>query len=173
MHSNKGSCYSYFGSQPDKAFRHLLWNKKVLRDNIFFTCNCWPYPHIHPGSGMDLSCTHWCQFHTNFLQILKDRWDGHGSASPATSWKTSAPMITKAPVNAILMELVAPVAYLIFQHWALTVSPLRVCKSNNTLVPQTDRCEGWWFGVWEVCAAMCVRVRKKRAGRGGILLKLG
>lgn len=52
------------------------------------------------------------------------------------------PMITKAPVNAILMELVAPIAYLIFQLSALTVSPLRVCKSNNTLVPQTDWSEG-------------------------------
>lgn len=51
-------------------------------------------------------------------------------------------MITKAPVNAILMELVSPVAYLIFQLSALTVSPLRVCKSNNTLVPQTDWSEG-------------------------------
>lgn len=56
--------------------------------------------------------------------------------------KTSGPMITKAPVNAILMELVAPVAYLIFQLSALTVSPLRVCKSNNTLAPQTDWSEG-------------------------------
>lgn len=61
------------------------------------------------------------------FKSLKDRGDSHGSVSPPTLLKASVSMITKALVNTVLMELVAPVAFLIFQLSALTGSPQRAC----------------------------------------------
>lgn len=119
----------------------LLRNEKLVMYNAFY---------LYLLTWSTQSPWFWHGFELHSLVSVSHRLPSNPKRWMRWSWirkphyilKTSGPMITKAPVNTILMELVAPVAYLIFELSALTVSPLRVCKSNNTLVPQTDWSEG-------------------------------